>query len=156
MKKRIVVILIFVVVLLISLIKIYEYNQIKNTSIIPEEFNCKTSYFVNNVQDDSNIKKEDDPDKIQPIINFFNTLKLNEVVYTMPSDIYYEIILISVDAEIIRITIQEENRIIITYDLMKKTDVSNKKSYSRYFKFIDGEINTYELDKLFQNFDDYN
>ncbi|HBH13777.1 MAG TPA: hypothetical protein DDX29_11820 [Clostridiales bacterium] len=156
MKKRIVVILIFVVVLLISSIKIYEYNQIKNTSIFPEEFNSKTSYFVNNVQDDSNIKKEDDPDKIQPIINFFNTLKLNEVVYTMPSDIYYEIILISVDAEIIRITIQEENRIIITYDLMKKTDVSNKKSYSRYFKFIDGEINTYELDKLFQNFDDYN
>jgi hypothetical protein len=74
----------------------------------------------------------------------------------MPSDIYYEIIMISIDAEIIRITIQEENRIIITYDLMKKTDVSNKKSYSRYFKFIDGEINTYELDKLFQNFDDYN
>lgn len=148
-------VIIFIIILLITAKYTYTKHRFKNRPVMPEQFNPKIAFVVENTQDESYTKRSKSSDEIQPVIEFIRKTKLEEVILMSDKgNLTYEIILISADAEVIRIYIYDKGLMTILYSHVKNED-GKYDDYRKDFPIIEDNFDKHDLSMLFQNFDEY-
>jgi hypothetical protein len=148
-------VIIFIIILLFTVNYAYTKYRFKNRPLISEQFSPKTAFIVDNTQDKSYTKRSKSSDEIQPVIDFIRKTKLDEVILIPDKgNCTYEIILISTDAEVIRIYIYDNSLMAIIYSHVKSED-NKYEDYKKDFLIIDDSFDKHDFNMLFQNFDEY-
>ena len=149
------IVIIFIVIFLFVVNYAYSKHCFKNRPLISEHFSPITAFIVDSTQDKSYTKRSKSSDEIQPVIDYIQKTKLDEVMLIPDKgNLNFEIIFISADAEVIRIYIYDNNIMAVIYSHVKSED-DQYEDYKKDFIIIDGSFDEHDFNMLFQNFDEY-